>query len=75
MESRELKNKINQVLDNMSDDVLDNVLRYLKLLTNRSRSGILLSQDLSLILEEDKNILERLAQLLILRVLSGFRMC
>jgi hypothetical protein len=62
METRELKNKINQVLDNMSDDVLDSVFRHLKLLTNRSRSDILLSQDLSRIKEEDKNILERLAQ-------------
>jgi len=46
----------------MSDDILEDVLKYLKSLTNKPRSNILLSQNLSRILEEDRNLLERLAQ-------------
>jgi len=62
MATKELKEKISKVLDNMSDDILEDVLKYLKSLTNKSRSDILLSQNLGRILEEDKNLLERLAQ-------------
>ena len=62
MATKELKERINRVLDNMSDDILEDVFKYLKSLTNKSRSDILLSQNLGRILEEDKNLLERLAQ-------------
>jgi hypothetical protein len=62
MATREIKEKIYKVLDNMSDDILEDVFKYLKSLTNKSRSNILLSQNLGKILEEDKNLLERLAQ-------------
>ena len=59
---KKIKEKIYKVLDNMSDDILEDVFKYLKSLTNKSRSNILLSQNLGRILEEDKNLLERLAQ-------------
>ncbi len=62
MSTKEIKDKIYKVLDNMSDDILEDVLKYLKSLTNKPRSNILLSQNLSRILEEDRNLLERLAQ-------------
>jgi hypothetical protein len=62
MATKEIKEKIYKVLDNMSDDILEDVFKYLKSLTNKSRSNILLSQNLGRILEEDKNLLERLAQ-------------
>ena len=62
MAAKDLKDKINQVLDNMSDDVLEDVFKYLKALTNRSKKDIRLSQNLGKILEEDKSLLERLAQ-------------
>ena len=62
MATKEIKERIYKVLDNMSDDILEDVFKYLKSLTNKSRSNILLSQNLSRILEEDKNLLERLAQ-------------
>jgi hypothetical protein len=62
MATKELKERINKVLDNMSDDILEDVFKYLKSLTNKSRSDILLSQNLGRILDEDKNLLERLAQ-------------
>ncbi len=62
MATKELKERINKVLDNMSDDILEDVFKYLKSLTNKSRSDIRLSQNLGRILEEDKNLLEKLAQ-------------
>jgi len=62
MATKELKERINRVLDSMSDDILEDVFKYLKSLTNKSRSDIILSQNLGRILEDDKNLLERLAQ-------------
>ena len=62
MAAKEIKDKINRVLDNMSDDILEDVFKYLKAMTNKSRSDILLSQNLGKILEEDKDLLERLAK-------------
>jgi hypothetical protein len=62
MATKELKERINKVLDNMSDDILEDVFKYLKSLTNKSRNDILLSQNLGRILAEDKYLLERLEQ-------------
>jgi len=62
MAAKELKEKIYKVLDKMSDEVLEDVLKYLKYLTNKSKNDILLSQNLGKILEEDRNLLERLSQ-------------
>jgi hypothetical protein len=62
METRELKEKINKVLDNIPDDVLEEVLEYLKSLINKSKNNIVLSHNLGKILDEDKNLLERLAK-------------
>jgi hypothetical protein len=62
MAAKEIKQKIYTVLDDMSEDVLEDVFKYLKALRNRSGKDILLSHNLGQILEEDKNLLERLAQ-------------
>jgi len=62
MSTKELKERINKVLDSIPDEVLEEVLKYLKSLTNKSKEDMLLSQNLKRILEEDKNLLERLAQ-------------
>ena len=62
METRELKEKINKVLDNIPDDVLEEVLEYLKSLINKSKNNIVLSHNLEKILDEDNNLLERLAK-------------
>jgi hypothetical protein len=62
MATKEIKEQINIVIDNIPDDVLEDVLKYLKSLTDKSTSNIHLSQNLSKILQEDKNLLERLAQ-------------
>jgi hypothetical protein len=62
MAAKDLKDKINQVLDKMPDEVLEDVFKYLKSLISRSTQDIKLSQNLGKILEEDKYLLERLAQ-------------
>lgn len=62
MTSKDLKERINQVLDNMSDEILEDVFKYLKSLTSKSRKDIRTSQYLSRILDEDRNLLERLAK-------------
>lgn len=62
MAAKEIKEKINNVIDNIPDDILENVLEYLKALTNKPKSQIHLSQNLSKILDDDKKLLERLAQ-------------
>jgi hypothetical protein len=62
MATKELKDKINKVIDNMPDDILEDVFNYLKAMTSKSRSDIMLSQNLGKIIEEDKNLLERLAK-------------
>lgn len=62
MSNKDLKQEIKLVLDNIPEDILEDVLIYLKSLTNKSKNTIQLSQNLSKILEEDKNLLERLAQ-------------
>jgi len=62
MTARDLKDKINQVLDKMPDEVLEDVFKYLKSLTTKSAQEIRLSQNFGKILKEDKNLLERLAK-------------
>jgi hypothetical protein len=62
MATKELKDKINKVIDNMPDDILEDVFSYLKALTNKSRTDIMLSQNLGKIIEEDRNLLEQLAK-------------
>lgn len=62
MATEEIKERINKVLANIPDEVLEDVLDYLKSLMNKSRDKVLLSSNLRKILKEDKNLLERLAQ-------------
>ena len=62
MTTKEIKDKINSVLDKIPDEILEDVLEYLKSLTNKSAHDIHLSKNLSKILYEDKNLLERLAK-------------
>ncbi len=62
MEAKDLKEQINKVLETIPDEVLEEVLGYLKSLINKSKNNIVLSHNLRKILEEDKNLLERLAR-------------
>ena len=62
MTSQQIRAEINKVLDTFPESVLQDVLRYLK--TARSKTGkqYRLSQNLKDILNEDMELLERLAK-------------
>ncbi|MBV6646391.1 MAG: hypothetical protein KI790_13130 [Cyclobacteriaceae bacterium] len=62
MSREEVKTAINQLLDNSSEQVLQEVFDYLKTIDSKSEHSVTLSQNLRTILTEDKELLERLAQ-------------
>ena len=62
MTKNEIKEQINKVLDNVSDEALESILNYLKELISKSDTDLILSNNLNKILSEDKEVLERLAK-------------
>ena len=62
MTKNQLKIEIAKSLEEMPEQVLENVLSYLEKLKAEQDSSEALNQLLSTILEEDKNILNRLAK-------------
>ena len=62
MSREEVKTAINQLLDDTPEQVLQEVLDYLKSVQEKSEQSVSLSQNLRTILTEDKELLERLAQ-------------
>jgi len=62
MSKNEVKDQINKVLDNVSDEALESILNYLKALISKSETDFILSNNLNKILSEDKEVLERLAK-------------
>lgn len=62
MSRDEVKTAINELLDNTSEQVLQEVFDYLKSVKGKSNESVSLSQNLRTILAEDKELLERLAQ-------------
>ncbi|MEP4533488.1 MAG: hypothetical protein ABJ004_10395 [Cyclobacteriaceae bacterium] len=62
MSREEVKTAINELLDNTSEQVLQEVFDYLKSVQGKSNESVFLSQNLRTILTEDKELLERLAQ-------------
>ena len=62
MSKDEIKYEINRVLDNFSDQALEELLTFLKQLESRNDNAFLNSSDLQKILSEDKQLLEKLAQ-------------
>lgn len=62
MSREEVKTAIKQLLDNSSEQVLQEVFDYLKSVEGKSSNSVKLSQNLRTILTEDKELLERLAQ-------------
>jgi hypothetical protein len=62
MARSEIKEEINKVLDNASDEVLVDILDYLKQLLVTAAPDAKLSTNLNRILQEDKEVLERLSQ-------------
>jgi division protein CdvB (Snf7/Vps24/ESCRT-III family) len=62
MSKSEVKEEINKVLDNVSEEALESILSYLKGLISKPLENQILSNNLNKILSEDKEVLERLAQ-------------
>ena len=62
MSTKDLKDRINKVLEDIPEEILGDVLEYLKSLTNRSKGSIKLTDNLRKILDEDKYLLDRLAK-------------
>jgi len=61
MNITDLKQGINKVIDNVQESVLIDILDYLKQIQEAPIEKIDLSGHLSLILREDKELLQRLA--------------
>lgn len=61
MRTKEIKTEIQKVIDEIPDNVLQDILDYLKQLQDISQSKLELSKNLKLILTEDKELLEKLA--------------
>jgi len=62
MTSIEIKTEIQKVLDQVPENVLEDVLDFLKELQVKSTDQIKLANNLRKILSEDKELLEKLAQ-------------
>jgi mRNA-degrading endonuclease RelE of RelBE toxin-antitoxin system len=62
MTSIEIKTEIQKVLDQVPENVLEDVLDFLRELQSKSTDQIKLANNLRKILSEDKELLEKLAQ-------------
>lgn len=62
MSANELKSEIHKALDRMPEEVLADVLSYLKKIEGQTADKVLMARDLKRILDEDNRLLERLAQ-------------
>jgi hypothetical protein len=62
MATRDLKLEIQKTLDNIPEDILQDVLEYLKLVEGQSNVKIEFYQRIKTILRQDKDLLQRLAQ-------------
>lgn len=62
MTTKEIKSEIQRTLDNIPENVLQDILDYLKAIQGKSPDKIKLSKNLRDILTEDKELLERLAK-------------
>lgn len=62
MTTKEIKSEIQKTLDNIPENVLQDILAYLKEIQGKSAEKIKLSKNLRDILMEDKELLEKLAK-------------
>ena len=62
MTNKELKKEIAKVLDNVPDEMLEDILNYLKLLIKNPKEKVNLTSNIRQIIDEDKELLQRLAQ-------------
>jgi hypothetical protein len=62
MTTQQIKAEIIKVLDTFPDTVLEDILKYLKTVKSKSHKQYKLSQDIKHILNEDQELLEKLAK-------------
>jgi hypothetical protein len=62
MTSKEVKSEIQKVLDKVPDNLLQDILDYVKTIQSKSSDTVQLSKNLKQIISEDKSLLERLAE-------------
>ncbi|WP_192821958.1 hypothetical protein [Rufibacter sp. LB8] len=62
MTAKDLKIEIQKVLETVPENLLEDVLLYLKEVQKKSGAGFSNAQHLKKILSEDRNLLQRLAQ-------------
>ena len=62
MKEQNVKIEIHKVIDMLPDDISKDVLDYLKNILKKSSDQVRTSKNISKILREDKNLLNRLAQ-------------
>jgi hypothetical protein len=62
MTAKEIRSEIQKVLDKVPEALLGDILEYLKAIRGKSANTVHLSKDLSRIIAEDKELLEKLAQ-------------
>ena len=62
MSRDELKEELDKVLESVPDELLEDVLDYIKVLIANPSNNIQLTSNLHEILNEDKGLLQRLAQ-------------
>jgi hypothetical protein len=62
MTTKEIKSEIQKTLDEVPENVLQDILDYLKEIQGKSPDKLRLSKNLRDILTEDKDLLERLAK-------------
>ena len=62
MSTEQVRAEINQILQKLPEENLINVLKYLQEVQKLTGEKVKLTNDLNVILREDKNLLARLAQ-------------
>jgi hypothetical protein len=62
MNEQNVKIEIHKVIDMLPDDISKDVLEYLKSILKKSSDEVRTSNNISKILKEDRNLLNRLAQ-------------
>jgi len=62
MTTKEIRSEIQKTLDNIPENVLQDILDYLKTIQGKSPDKIKLGKNLRDILMEDKELLEKLAK-------------
>jgi hypothetical protein len=62
MTAKQIKTEIQKVLDSVPEMVLEDILNYLKTIQSKPSDAISLSQNIRKILNEDRELLEKLAQ-------------